>query len=376
MRIALISDCYAPRLGGIESQVRDLAIQLVGAGHEVVLVTATPADDGSDREIDEGVRVVRLDFPPARGVPVNPLAGPQLEAIMAGADVTHIHSGVISPFADHAALIAARRRLPAVVTWHCMLWHWQWLFRTLRYRQYTGRRGLIHTTVSEMMARQIQRVMGSSAPVGVLYNGIELDEWRQVAERRLATERRPGPLRIVSSRRLARRKRNDVLIELAVAAQAATGVDCELTIYGEGPERPALDRLIHQLDAPWVKLAGRVDRAGLAGAYEDADIYFSTSLMDSFGIATLEGRTCGLPVVAPAGTGVDDFCEPGVGSLVGQGNAGLQEALETMLVDDELRAEMARHNATTVPSQDWSEVLPATLDYYRVAIAAQSCPRA
>ncbi|MDO5723660.1 MAG: glycosyltransferase family 4 protein [Flaviflexus sp.] len=371
MRIALISDCYTPRLGGIESQVRDLAIKLAGEGHEVILATATPAADGADREIDESVKVVRLDFPPARGVPVNPLAGPGLEVIMRGADVTHIHTGVISPFADHAALIAAAHRLPAVVTWHCMLWHWQWLFRLLRYRQFTGRRGLIHTTVSEMMARQIQGVMGDSAKVGVLYNGIELDDWRQVAAQRLATPRRPGPLRIVSSRRLARRKRNAALIELAVAAQAATGVDCELTIFGEGPERPALERLIERLDAPWVHLAGRVDRAGLAAAYADADIYFSTSLMDSFGIATLEGRTCGLPVVAPAHTGVDDFCEPGVGSLVGEGDADLQTALEIMLSDDELREAMSRHNATTLPSQDWSEVLPATLAYYRAAIDAQ-----
>ena len=35
MRIALVSDCYPPRLGGIEAQVHDLAGRLVGAGHEV-----------------------------------------------------------------------------------------------------------------------------------------------------------------------------------------------------------------------------------------------------------------------------------------------------------------------------------------------------
>ena len=37
MRIVHVSDCYAPRTGGIESQVRDLARAQVAAGHEVVI---------------------------------------------------------------------------------------------------------------------------------------------------------------------------------------------------------------------------------------------------------------------------------------------------------------------------------------------------
>ena len=36
MKVALLSDCYPPRVGGIESQVSDLAHQLAAAGHEVV----------------------------------------------------------------------------------------------------------------------------------------------------------------------------------------------------------------------------------------------------------------------------------------------------------------------------------------------------
>ena len=43
MKIALVSDCYLPRLGGIEVQVHDLAQRLVAQGHEVVAYTVTPA---------------------------------------------------------------------------------------------------------------------------------------------------------------------------------------------------------------------------------------------------------------------------------------------------------------------------------------------
>ena len=42
----MLTDCYPPRLGGIESQVRDLSRQLVLAGHEVEVFTATTGPNG------------------------------------------------------------------------------------------------------------------------------------------------------------------------------------------------------------------------------------------------------------------------------------------------------------------------------------------
>ena len=46
MKVAMLTDCYPPRLGGIESQVRDLSRQLVLAGHEVEVFTATAGPNG------------------------------------------------------------------------------------------------------------------------------------------------------------------------------------------------------------------------------------------------------------------------------------------------------------------------------------------
>ena len=59
MKIALVSDCYLPRLGGIEVQVHDLAQRLVAQGHEVVAYTVTPAhrEQHSGLEIVDGIPV-------------------------------------------------------------------------------------------------------------------------------------------------------------------------------------------------------------------------------------------------------------------------------------------------------------------------------
>ena len=50
MRIAHVSDCYLPRLGGIELHVHDLALRQAAAGHDVTVITTTggPATGFSD----------------------------------------------------------------------------------------------------------------------------------------------------------------------------------------------------------------------------------------------------------------------------------------------------------------------------------------
>ena len=58
LKIGLVSDCYVPRLGGIEMQVHDLARNLQLAGHDVVVITPTPGP-----ELVDGVRVHRMDVP-------------------------------------------------------------------------------------------------------------------------------------------------------------------------------------------------------------------------------------------------------------------------------------------------------------------------
>jgi glycosyltransferase involved in cell wall biosynthesis len=42
LRVALVSDWFLPRLGGIEIHLRDLANHLARAGHQVEVVTPLP----------------------------------------------------------------------------------------------------------------------------------------------------------------------------------------------------------------------------------------------------------------------------------------------------------------------------------------------
>ncbi|HEY7859581.1 MAG TPA: glycosyltransferase, partial [Candidatus Nanopelagicales bacterium] len=129
MRIVHVSDCYAPRLGGIETQVRALAIRQAQAGHDVHVITATAAQAGpiagrSGTERLDGVRVHRLVAHLPLDLPVHPRVVPQVRALLSpggaagGAGAVHVHGGVVSPFAYPAAQVASALGLPTVVTIH------------------------------------------------------------------------------------------------------------------------------------------------------------------------------------------------------------------------------------------------------------------
>jgi glycogen synthase len=169
--------------------------------------------------------------------------------------------------------------------------------------------------------------------------------------------------------RLVTRKRP--LATLAVLRGARGLLDptvpLRATIVGAGPQRRRMERYLRTHGLDWVELPGRVDKEELRRLHRSADVYLTTARLEAFGIAPLEARAAGVPVVAPRGTGVDDFVVDGVDGLLADGDAELAGALAHLAGDPALRARMRAHLLTTPPAQDWSGVLHATLAEYRRA---------
>ncbi|WP_433330433.1 glycosyltransferase family 4 protein [Spirillospora sp. CA-294931] len=362
MRILHVSDCFLPRLGGIEVQVDELARAQRAVGHDVAIATATP-DPGPERL---AYPVDRLITPMPWELPVGRSLGPVLADRKP--DVVHVHAGAVSPFAWRAVHRAVDEDLPVVLTVHS-LWG---TFSQAAYRAlvpgWTRRPhgGLVVTTVSEAAARPVRRVVAGRAPVRVVSNGIDLPRWHGGPVSRDPADDR---VHVVAVGRLAPRKEPMRLLRLLRAVEAH--VPIRATVVGDGPARARMERYLrrHRMGG-WVRLTGRLDRSAVRSVLGGADVFLAPAARESFGLAALEARLAGLPVVAQADSGVADFVASGREGLLGRTLPELAAALRRLADDPELRGRIAAHNRGTEPAHcTWPSVLASFDDCYELASA-------
>lgn len=345
-----MSDCYLPRLGGIEVQVADLVRMQREAGHTVLVATATGG------EPIEGVRriVARMPF----DLPVHPFGVGHLTRLMTSwrPDVVHVHTGAVSPFAWMGVRAAVRSGLPAVVTVHSM---WdpvtRGVYRALRWIFEWHKWGLVATAVSNAAAVPIRAVAGPGVPVNVVSNGLDLSGWLP------GTPGDADEVHIVAVGRLAPRKQPVRLLKLlrAVRTRVPDTIALRATIIGDGPARGQMERFLakHGMTG-WVALPGRYSREEIAKVLSSADVFVAPAPRESFGLAALEARAAGLPVVARAQSGVADFVRQGKEGLLGRSFDELVDAVTRLAVDGELRRSIAAHNQATEPTAgSWAAVL-------------------
>jgi glycosyltransferase involved in cell wall biosynthesis len=124
---------------------------------------------------------------------------------------------------------------------------------------------------------------------------------------------KPDPRRfcLLSVGRLHPVKNYRFLIQ-ACAALRDENVEFFCWIAGEGPERPALERLIDELRLrDQVLLLGHVPRAELSGYYQYADLVALTSRSEGLPVTLMEAMAYEKLVVAPAINGIPELVKHG-----------------------------------------------------------------
>lgn len=166
--------------------------------------------------------------------------------------------------------------------------------------------------------------------------------------------------RAVAVGRLVPVKGFDLLVQ-AWEKVAAVHPDWELEIWGDGPERGALEQLIREKG-----LQGKVFLRGVTGDVQgrllQSSMLVFSSLFEGFGMVLVEAMACGVPCVAfdcPCGPG--DIIRHGEDGLLARPGkvAELASALELLMGNEKLRASMAakarenvkRYAAETVAAQ-------------------------
>ncbi len=311
MKILFYSPAFLPNVGGLELNVANLAARMAKAGHEIVVVTRT-AGRGAD---DFPFRVVRQP--------------PPLELLRWTRWCDVFYQANISLRGLWPLLLVRRPWVVSHHSWYCRTeGHIAWQDRLKRYLL---RFAAASISVSQAIADDL------ATPSVVIPNPYRDDLFRLL----------PGVARtedLVFVGRLVSDKGVDVLLD-ALALLAQESLRPQLTVVGDGPERPRLEEQAARLG-----IAAQVDFLGTRTDAELVEILNRHRILvvpsryrEPFGIVALEGIACGCVVVGSEGGGLKDAIGP-CGETFENGNAAdLARVLGRRLRNPEIDEDCLRH---------------------------------
>jgi glycosyltransferase involved in cell wall biosynthesis len=136
--------------------------------------------------------------------------------------------------------------------------------------------------------------------------------------------------------RLTEQKR----VDLVLRAVQQRAIDVAVTIIGDGPARPGLERLANELGLHRVRFVGSVPPADVPAALGHADVLAFPALHEGLGLAAAEALMLGVPVVTTTDAGgvLDIVTDGPAGRIVPPTPAALGAALQALLDAPEARA--------------------------------------
>lgn len=312
-----ISEFYSDRGGGIRSHLTVRGELLAAQGHRHTVIASGPRDE--DTTVRAGgpgrSRLVRLagpTMPYDHTYFVLHRLGTIRERVRAEApDVLEAHSPYLAAAAiAYCGRAAARLRTAFWHSDHIGTYVEPALSRHMGERAARAASAPLRQGIRALLApfdatfaagrEQAARLVAAGvrnvihAPFGVDTRVFRPAAFSADVRRRLSGDAGEGALLLVGSGRFAAEKRWDVVLDALERVRAQRRA--VLVLFGDGPERAALERRA----PPGVFFAGfERDRACLAAALASADALVHASPTETFGLGIAEAVACGTPIVVP-----------------------------------------------------------------------------
>lgn len=373
MRIAIVSEVFLPAIDGVVTRLTRTLEELSHAGDDAVIIAPEGGPSTYAGATVVGMPAVPLPlypdgdrYPPKRVSLPSPLLGRALQRYRP--DVVHAINPVL--LAAGGVVVAHRRRLPLVASYHAHLTTYAHLYR-LGFAEGAGWRYLraLHNradvnlctsraTLDDLRAHGIERL--ELWPYGVdterFHPRMASPEWRE----RL-TGGHPDRLTLLFVGRLAKEKTIERLRE------AVRGSDrVALAIVGDGPLREDLERTFAGTPTTFLGFLGGAD---LASAYASADVLVLPSQTETLGMVTLEAHASGLPVIAAVSPAARELIRDGVDGLIYDPRVpgALTRAVGLLDRDPALRASMGLEGRDVVSGAAWRQATTALRGFYERA---------
>jgi phosphatidyl-myo-inositol alpha-mannosyltransferase len=139
-------------------------------------------------------------------------------------------------------------------------------------------------------------------------------------------------------------------------------------IGGDGPERPALERLVIQLGLDHVHFIGYVPAADLPDLFAAADIFCApATYAESFGIVLIEALAAGLPIVAAANAGYAGLLRAHPGNLLAPpgDDRALAGAIAALIDAPGYRRQLRDRNRAAAQRYSWDVVGDELMTIYQ-----------
>ncbi|MCB1681059.1 MAG: glycosyltransferase family 4 protein [Alphaproteobacteria bacterium] len=342
MKILFIIKTMVHGTGGAERVLAEISGGLCAKGHDVSLLTFDPPGEEPFYPLHDGVRRIDLGVGDARkksgfGVTLTRIGTLRKTVLQEKPDavVAFMHSSFIP-----AAFALIGSGIPVIGSEHIVPEHYQsrkiefFLFVLSSF--FLKKITVVSEKVRESYPSFLQRKMA------VVPNPVKSAQPDLKGLRHL--EKRPVVLTVG---RLDPQKDQDTLIR-AFGILAPRFSDWDLKIIGEGELRPALEKTVAELH-----MKERVFLPGLTSdidrEYAAASLFVIPSRYESFGLATAEAMSYGLPAIGFSDCpGTNEVIENGVnGLLVGSGERteALAQAMETLMSSEQSRTEMGQRAA-------------------------------
>jgi glycogen(starch) synthase len=369
MRVALIGDQHQLDAGGASHYALELSRQLVKLGVETTLIAHGHTGEPEEEEID-GLKVRRIKGPALGSAhrAVSPVVFRHCHRYIHDGKFDVVHGvDIYWAMAQMAVRYAHRCGIPSVLTCHTVE-DSPFLLRLQRPMGLLLRKADRLIAVSQASAHFSHLLGCPEGRITVVPNGVDLSCFNENVDGSLMRKEfgiGDEPLVVTASRLVKRR--SPALLTSAFARVLEVIPDAKLIIAGSGREK---DRLYHEIERLNIEnsvfMAGQLARARIAQLMAAADVFVSSSKVESFGLALLEASAVGVPVVCSSAGGAPEVFHDGFNALLyrpGDVDA-MAQAITRLLTDKELANKIRAKAIETASRYTWETAARRTLRVY------------
>lgn len=355
MKILMMTNTYAPMVGGIEQSIKAFTSEFERLDHEVLIVApeceGAPPDEAGVIRIHAIQNFNNSDF--SMALPMSSLLPELMKTFKP--DIIHCHH----PFwmGDIALRLSSQYKIPMVFTYHTMFeQHMHYLpiqndgMKNFIVELFAGYANLSDQVIAPSESvRAILLERGVKKPIEVVPTGVDLAKFSKgeggVIRKRFGI---PSDAVVIGTiGRLAIEKNLEFLIR-CVAGFLKKNPKAHFLLAGEGPLQDSVKTIFSGKEiAERLHMTGSLHGQDLIDCYHAMSVFAFASLSETQGIVLIEAMAAGLPIVAIDACGVREVVKDGYnGRLISEENEdAFIEALSWCVKQPDAQFALMKENA-------------------------------